>query len=43
MLIVPRTFFEVRPMNHLKKIVVEDEGSFFFRNELIFLDLRSEK
>ena len=30
MLIILETFFEVRPVNHLKQFIVENEGSFFF-------------
>ena len=29
-LIILETFFEVRPVNHLKQFIVENEGSFFF-------------
>ena len=38
MLIILETFFEVRPVNHLKQFIVENEGSFFFTMK--FLDLR---
>ena len=29
-LVILETFFEVRPVNHLKQFIVENEGSFFF-------------
>ena len=30
-LIILETFFEVRPVNHLKQFIVENEGSFFLQ------------
>ena len=41
MLIILDTFFEVRPVNHLKQFIVENEGFIFLHDE-IFLDLRIE-
>ena len=29
-LIILETFFEVRPVNHLKQFIVKNEGSFMF-------------
>ena len=40
-LIILETFFEVRPVNHLKQFIVENEGFIFLHDE-IFLDLRIE-
>ena len=40
-LIILDTFFEVRPVNHLKQFIVENEGFIFLHDE-IFLDLRIE-
>ena len=37
-LIILETFFEVRPVNHLKQFIVENEGSFFLQWNV--LDLR---
>ena len=42
-LIIPKTFFEVRPINYLKTIYCRKWRLIFLHNEIVFLDLRTEK